>query len=333
MTSISETSRMSAHEWRARIDDDDLSETDRRAFEQWMAADAGHRAAFAEAEILWHKLGEIDYADMGFVVEPQAADSRAGAARGFGRSLWISSAVAASLIALFAFDAFRSTDLAPEPTVFSAQTLDTGVGELLVESLVDGSTVSLGAQTQISVDLSEHQRTATLLAGSAYFEIVPDPARPFVVQTGTTTITVVGTAFEVRRENDVSQIAVAEGRVAVTQAENSVGDGPDEVELNAGESVAASSVDGLGETRSIPVDDIAAWRVGRLIYRRATIGEIVADLNRYSAIPISVDPIVEQLRLSGTFDANVDELLATLEAALPVRVHHNGDAITIVATE
>ncbi len=55
----------------------------------------------------------------------------------------------------------------------------------------------------------------TLDAGEAYFEVVHDAQRPFVVYAGNRRITDLGTKFSVFRNGDDVRVVVREGRVQV----------------------------------------------------------------------------------------------------------------------
>ncbi|MEH3160166.1 MAG: FecR domain-containing protein [Sphingomonas taxi] len=63
--------------------------------------------------------------------------------------------------------------------------------------LDDGSTVTLGAQTVLTVGFTRERRQLALERGEALFEVAHDRSRPFVVQTPFGAVTAVGTAFDV----------------------------------------------------------------------------------------------------------------------------------------
>lgn len=91
----------------------------------------------------------------------------------------------------------------------------TGVSELRTVKLDDGSTVNLNASSAIAVNYAQGQRHIRLLQGTAYFEVTPDPDRPFTVAAGDVETTVLGTGFEVRLGDESADVAVRHGRVRV----------------------------------------------------------------------------------------------------------------------
>ena len=94
-------------------------------------------------------------------------------------------------------------------------TLTTGVGETRTIRLPDGSIISAGADTDLVATLLKGSRTVVLGNGEAYFRVVKNPGRPFTVRAGDTTVTDIGTAFDVRRTLNGVIVAVAEGVVDV----------------------------------------------------------------------------------------------------------------------
>ncbi|MEM9168012.1 MAG: FecR domain-containing protein [Pseudomonadota bacterium] len=337
--------RTEAHEWRARIDDGALDGDDRRAFDRWMAADPLHAAAYAEAELVWKGLGAVDFDPA--LDQPLAGErSRAQAAVFRHSPKWLSPAgAAAALVAVAAIFAaaapyWRQTQtverIADAPL---ATTYETDRGEIRTVALPDGSSVTLGALSQISFATGPGVRAATLASGSAFFDVADDPDAPFTVAIGGARVVVTGTVFDVQRRGDRVDVAVAEGSVRVTHPlvigkpgaaadwgadAGRGGAGQRMVQsttLAAGERVSASRADGLGRKEAATADALGAWRNGLLVYLNAPLGDVVADLNRYADAPITVDAAARELRLSGTFSSDdVGGLLAVLETALPVTV-------------
>ena len=78
-------------------------------------------------------------------------------------------------------------------------------GEQRVLTLDDGSRVTLAGDSAINLDLTDHQRRVTLLRGRVYFQVAPDPQRPFLVEAGEARVRVTGTRFEVRRDGGVRE--------------------------------------------------------------------------------------------------------------------------------
>src|SRR5215213_6355626 len=78
----------------------------------------------------------------------------------------------------------------------------TGVGEVDTLKLADGSTVVLGPSSHLALGgaFGKGERETTL-EGEAYFDVVHDDARPFVVRTAGATLRDIGTSFSVRSDD------------------------------------------------------------------------------------------------------------------------------------
>ncbi|MEM1134032.1 MAG: FecR domain-containing protein [Pseudomonadota bacterium] len=349
MTNALEQIRTTAHLWRTRFADGEMPESARAEFEQWIAEDPNHAAAFAEAEILWEALGQIEY---DAALDPLAETQQV---RVFSTSptLWelaqahwqrlfaggLVAACAAFAVVLFAPSLLEQ---APRDALVSQKLVyQTEPGTIEEIALKDGSTITLGALSQTEIAYGPDTREVRLGEGTAFFDVVKDPERPFIVWAGDTRIEVTGTKFDVQRRDETVQISVAEGSVRVTgprgrsssstkspaapQPQQSGNGLQQTISLSAGEKLSFAPMQvNTGKTR-IAQADIGAWRSGQLVYVRATLGEVVSDLNRYAPFPVEVDESVSSLRLSGTFAANEPEiLLDNVAAALPVKVVISG---------
>ena len=336
MTTEFDKIREDAHLWRARLDDGACDADERAQFESWIEADPRHAEALAESEIVWKALGAVTYDP---ALQPPGAGFDVGRSRSallpFSRrtrraAMGAAAAVAACIGLLF-FTPLAALIGGPAPERF-----ETALGDVQTFSLDDGSVFVLGAKSRADVTFTEAQRDIRLHAGDAYFEVASDKARPFVVETETATVRVTGTAFEVQRQGDALHIAVGKGTVEVTKtfdfvarlgslifgAGESGNDGSRAtIALSAGQAVRVSPAQGFGDPRDIRPDGLAAWRRGQLVFLRASLAEVIDDVNRYATQPIALAPDARALKLSGTFKTDdIDGLLATLSAALPVNI-------------
>jgi transmembrane sensor len=195
----------------------------------------------------------------------------------------------------------------------------TGVAEQRVIVLQDGSRVSLNASTRVRVRYNTARRQVVLESGEAYFEVAKNAAWPFVVTAGPRQVTALGTAFLVRR--DVRQVAVTlvEGRVAVTlnapvahRAEHAVA--PETV-LVPGERATFVADQLAPEVDHPAVEAVTAWQRGKVPIDNLTLADAVAEMNRYSTVPLVVQrPEAAQLRVSGIFRAGDSESFANAVA-------------------
>lgn len=173
--------------------------------------------------------------------------------------------------------------------------------------LPDGSiiTANAGATIAYNKDLNGTTREI-VLNGEAFFDVEPNPEKPFVVNTAGGFITVLGTEFNViSNKEGTLQVAVKEGKVAV---ENILGQ---KVILLAGESAYLNSTNEL--IKSADVNDLF-W-INKTLRFRDTKLELVFDIleKNYSVNINVLNNTILDCTYSGTFkNAPIDTVLHIL---------------------
>lgn len=158
----------------------------------------------------------------------------------------------------------------------------TDVGEQQVVALADGSSVRLDTNSRIRVRFEPGRRGLVLERGQALFTVAHDRARPFVVTAGDTSVTALGTVFDVRRNGDAARVTLVSGAVKV---QGSAG-GPQR-RLVAGEQATLSRAGPVVLT--VDTSRVTAWSEGRIVFRDKPLDEAVAEVNRYLEEPIVLD--------------------------------------------
>lgn len=173
----------------------------------------------------------------------------------------------------------------------------TGTGEMRLVVLDDGSQVHLAPQSALRLRHDPDQRGVDLLAGEAFFQIRPDPARPFVVRAQGVETRVLGTAFDVRLNHDSVRVAVQSGLVAVTR------DGAPATHLGAGDALDVDRADGTARLQQVATTEVAGWRDGALFFVDTPIAEVVDNLRRYhSGWIVLPDSDLGRQRVTGLYD-------------------------------
>lgn len=193
----------------------------------------------------------------------------------------------------------------------------TTTAEVRTLTLPDGTVVRVGAESAIAVDFTSTDRRVRLLKGEAFFDVVPDAARPFSVAASDVKATALGTSFEVSMA-DTGRIGVAvqHGRVRVES-----GVPPVSENLVAGDWVVVGGPIGLARGRR-PLDEIGAWQGGELVARDRPMVDVVDALRRYYDGRIVVqDGAFARTRVTGIYDlrdpvATLRSLASSHDAAM-----------------
>ena len=278
------------------------------AFKRWLLADPAHGQAYREAQALWQRseapaarlAQEEDDALQAYLqaMDRPAISSWQRAGKRVGGL-----AVAASVLLLLGVGAGWHPgdwlrDLGADYVA--------PVGQIRQVTLADNSQLVLDADTAISVDFSKGQRRIELLRGAVFFQ-VSHTGEPFVVEAEGGRTEVLGTRFEVRRQEQGAEVTVLSGKVGVSagadQPRQLLTDGQ-QVDYRHGTAGTVHGVD--SESR-------LAWRQGWLNYYQAPLAQVVDDLARY--YPGRIVLLGDELgarTVSGSFPSN--DPLAALDA-------------------
>lgn len=303
-----------ASAWFARRDAGPMGEAEQRAMQAWMDADPRHRAAFDKLGALWS----------GLAATPREARVQAGQAlrarRGRDRRVIVGGLIAA--VGLGGLGGMAGL-FGRRPAI--QQAYATTIGEQRSVTLADGSRLQLNSATALTVEMSDKHRHVLLKSGEAAFEVTADPARPFVVESQGGSATARGTAYLVRVDGEETIVTVLEHAVDVRYRFAAP------VSLKAGQQVRY----GQGRiSRVIDVDPLAisAWRKGQIMVEDRPVGEVVAEIGRYTPHRVRLEgPRVKARRVSGVFPTD-DPMgaLETLGEQLGLSVTSQSDGTILV---
>ena len=302
---------MRAAEWLVR-EDRGLTPEESDALELWLGASL-NKVAYLRLKASWQRADRL-------------AALKRPALRVSGRaSMAVPALVAAGLVLMLAGGAWHFWP-ALRPTV-DTRSYATAIGQKQEVRLSDGTRLELNTNTRMRASVTATVRTVTLDEGEAYFDVVHDAARPFVVFAGNRRITDLGTKFSVFRYGDDVRVTVREGRVKVEilgqASQPVVTDGGHEVVTKGGETLVLTKPDA----------DIAndlSWRSGVLVFKEQTLAEAADQFNRYNTRQILVEGNARKIRIGGSFKAdNVDVFVLLLHRGFGLSVNEQGDRIVV----
>jgi transmembrane sensor len=288
-----------AAHWLVALEDDPDNGALRARFEAWRSANPAHAAAWVDTKdvyALMAKVGPSHARQRTAPVAPARAPRTLRCRLGLGA---IGAAIAACLALI----------IAPALVLRIQADHLTATAELRMLRLNDGSTVHLGPESAIAVTLGASERRVRLLKGEAFFEVTPDPDRPFRVSAHEIDTIVVGTAFSVRLGDDDAAVGVRRGRVRV---ENRAVQPPVSETLTAGNWIRLAKR-GPIKRGTVAPDEIAAWVDGQIVARDRPLADVVEELRPYYAGKIVVpDQAFGQQRVTGVY--NIADPGAALQA-------------------
>ncbi len=198
----------------------DLSAERKEVVEAWIKENPEHEKEYTDMKKIWEWSGasdsspevDVDRAWSDFVKlrdnRPQQIVTLEDRKRSLSWKKWMVAAAVAVL--LMSSWAILSWTLSTSLSLSSNDVLQQA-------ALPDGSTVYLNKQTVLDYKKNwlAKERTVVLSKGEAFFDVKRDTMQPFVIQSGNSKITVLGTSFHVRRAKGETEVIVSSGSVRV----------------------------------------------------------------------------------------------------------------------
>jgi len=256
-----------AARWAARRALRDLGPGETAELKTWLAEAPTHAEALTQAE---RALAVLDGAELAVRGAHRAARRTARARH----VRWAALAASVAGLAILGGGLAERGDFGGLPGEVAAPT-----GDVRRQALSDGTIVWLDTRTALKVDYSATTRRVELLRGRAFFQVVHDPSRPFQVAVGGGQIRDVGTAFGVDRDGGSVWVGVTQGQVEVRA-------GGADVSLAPGLATRWRTGETAPEPQAFDAETALAWRDSRLVADHQTLGDVVAELNRYRWTPL-----------------------------------------------
>lgn len=266
------------------------------------------------------------------------------------RRLWLGAGAAACLLfaaALFLLKA-KSSKLPVNNTVLSYAA---PLGKKRIVKLSDGSVLTLngGSYLRLNKTFNTTNREVNL-TGEAYFVVVHNPARPFIVHTSKITITDIGTEFDVKAyaNDDKTEASLIKGKIEITingQGKNaSKQQGiilqPNKkfvfinntLENNQEHHIVkqAYNIKNITTTENNSVAE-TDWTQNRLTFADEPLSEIAAQMERWYGVKVVItNPALNNIHFTATFDhGDIIQVLEALKISGNFNYRKEGNMISI----
>lgn len=239
------------------------------------------------------------------------------------RSAW---AIAAALVILAV--AYVGLYISPyKPTLKQANVEKSNpYGQKSTFKLSDGSKVKLnsGSTLLFPGEFTGDERRV-ILNGEAFFEVVKDPSRPFIVETPGISTTVLGTSFNVRafEEDENAVVSVVTGKVRVA---NEAGQN---VELEpAQEAIYNTKKKELAKQPS-RLDRAIAWKENILWFEKSTLKQVAEALTKWYGITVAFEnAAIKECRLTGSFkNESLTNVLKSIKISTGINYEQNDNHV------
>jgi len=167
------------------------------------------------------------------------------------------------------------------------------------------------------------------LEGEAFFDVAPDPRKPFIIHSGALNTTVLGTSFNITAYKHLAQLSVTvlTGKVAVTDtlSQQSV------TLLPKQKATFNPATATLLTTAADKPENAMAWSKGRLVFEETLLPEVAVRLsNKYNVHITLMDKRLSDYRFNGEFETeSLDDILKIISTLTKTNVQREGDTIRL----
>jgi ferric-dicitrate binding protein FerR (iron transport regulator) len=205
------------------------------------------------------------------------------------------------------------------PVTFNEITVKKG-GKANLIILSDGSEVMLNSATHFKypTEFGKDKREV-YLDGEAYFKVVKNDEKPFIIKLNRQEITVLGTLFNVLayKEDPYSITSLIEGKILLESFDEK-GKKMSRMYLNAGEQTYADNTTGSVFINKVNTTTIAnSWIDGKYRFKDEKLSTIVRRLENLYGITIRIESeTLKNIRYTGTFslDQKINDVLKVINS-------------------
>lgn len=217
------------------------------------------------------------------------------------------------MIGTFAFYLYQKSDLNSYIEVVSEK------GQRKEFTLPDGSRVWLNADTKIKY--KKHFNSPVrevVLHGEAYFSVVKDTARPFIVKTSKLDIKVLGTVFNVKSYpgDKTIETTLVTGLVSIEKNTGREKEKEAPVLVKPQQKAIFSLNAEQIKVESVNVDKTTSWKNGKLVFDNESIDAVLLKLQRWYGVKVELIGKNKFTQDSYTLtikDENIEEVIHLLQ--------------------
>jgi transmembrane sensor len=179
--------------------------------------------------------------------------------------------------------------------------------------LPDGTEVWINTNSTIIYDASSFNTNnrEIQLKGEAYFEVTSSLEKPFTVLTPHANVKVTGTSFNVNAypASMLFETVLAEGKIELQLKSGST----ESIHVEPNQRVVFNSINKKLDVQQVEAEMFTAWRNGEIIFKDATLNDLIKELERIYDIEFHMQPAnLGELRFRGMFSYN-NNLIEALE--------------------
>ncbi len=299
----------------------EATEADKETLVNWRNSSAENELYAKQFETIWQNANEsdaeIDVHAAWNKVEPQLKNQ----APVFKLNTLMKIAASVALVFTIGLVLFKVYVLNADFTTITAN------NEKQKVVLPDGSIAWLNKNSVISFSNNQDKERNVILNGEAFFEVVKNPEKPFIITSKNAVTQVLGTSFNLIAFDTTQtvKLSVATGKVSFKSTKT-----------NLAQIVIANEaalIDSTGLNNKLSQFDIneITWKENKLIFNDVPLTEAIKSIEHYYGVSISVDnPLLNNCHVTCEFtNANLTQVLDDLSKILSISYSKNNNDIAL----
>jgi ferric-dicitrate binding protein FerR (iron transport regulator) len=305
----------------------EATEEERLQVEAWMASDAANKKQYEDFKTIWEESKQLAAVS---TVDENAAWQRfrqrvqqqkeKAAVRRIRPAAWLRIAALFSVIAGAGYFGYKLLSEKPVETIVVASNQ-----AALVDTLPDGSVVTLNKNSQLDYPSKFKGETRTIsLKGEAFFNVTPNKEKPFIIHVNDITVRVVGTSFNVKSVNGITEVIVETGIVQVIRNNKMV-------ELRPNEKAKVTQQDSVLKKEAEQDKLYNYYRSKEFVCDGTPLWKLVEVVNEAYDVHIEIEnPKLRSEPLTVTFNnESLDQILDVIEKTFNITAIKEKDRIIL----
>ncbi|SFU13957.1 protein of unknown function [Algoriphagus locisalis] len=203
-------------------------------------------------------------------------------------------------------------------------TVDNPAGQKYKFQLPDGTRVHLNAASSIEYPQSfDGEKRTVRMKGEAFFDVKTDPNRPFIIEIDNSQVTVLGTSFNLKNEEDF-ELALVEGKVEVADSTGGI------ITVLPNEMLIKRKNGEVSKGAYDPLE-VFGWREQYLIFKDDSYPEVIEKLEEWFGVTIeSTLKVDKDWSYSGQYhNKPLNQVLEGISISSDFQYKINNKSITI----
>lgn len=291
----------------------EITDGDKKKLDNWLDESKVNHLIYHQIKKYWDKrIPEIDYIKAGEIKDRLWNTTVKNHQKKFEVGYFIKIAAVLLVFFLAVFFVLQGNQEEPVEVVMAPVEIvkSNPRGVKTIIKLPDGSKAQLNSESKIwyNETFSDSIREVSL-EGEAFFEIIEEADRPFIVKAGDISTYVLGTSFNVRAFPDENvQVSLSSGKVIVSQNEQNQNK---KFELSPGQFIHFNE-DQIKQG-TFDKDRILGWRDGIIIFDESNFNTIIKKLERWYGVEFVYAGEKPNWRFNGKFvNESLDNILEIL---------------------